>query len=113
MYFTPKVDNKTVNLHSLTTMPQVLTANRLSDGEVVYLAPDGAWVEGIEAAQNVTDAGAALTTGQQAERDLKIVHAYLFDITPDRRPVKMREIIRAAGLTVRTDLGMFSGDFST
>jgi hypothetical protein len=88
-------------------MAQVLTANRLSDGEVVYLASNGAWVESIAAAQVVTpaDSDAALATGQAAERDLKIVHAYLFDITPDRRPVKMREIIRAAGPTVRRDLG--------
>ena len=88
-------------------MAQVLTANRLSDGEVVYLAADGVWAESIAAAQVVTaaDSDAALATGQAAERDLKIVHAYLFDITPDRRPVKMREIIRAAGPTVRRDLG--------
>jgi hypothetical protein len=88
-------------------MAQVLTANRLSDGEVVYLAPDGVWVESIHAAQVVTaaDSGAVLATGQAAERDLTIVHAYLFDITPERRPVKMREVIRAAGPTVRTDLG--------
>lgn len=88
-------------------MAQVLTANRLSDGEVVYLAADGAWVEGMDAAQVVTsaDSEAVLAAGQQAERDLKVVHAYLFDITPQRRPVKMREIIRAAGPTVRTDLG--------
>lgn len=89
-------------------MPQVLTANRLSDGEVVYLAPDGAWVEGIAAAEVVATAereAAVLATGVAAERDLKIVHAYLFDITPERRPVKMREMIRAAGPTVRRDLG--------
>jgi hypothetical protein len=88
-------------------MAQVLTANRLSDGEVVYLASDGAWVEDLHTAQVVsgTEGDAALATGQQDERDQKVVHAYLFDITPDRRPVKMREIIRAAGPTVRTDLG--------
>jgi hypothetical protein len=33
-------------------MAQVLTANRLSDGEVVYLAADGAWVENISAARS-------------------------------------------------------------
>jgi hypothetical protein len=88
-------------------MAQVLTANRLTDGEVVYLALDGAWVESVHAAQAVgpPEAAAVLATGQAAERDQKIVHAYLFDITPDRRPVKMREIIRAAGPTVRRDLG--------
>ncbi len=88
-------------------MAQVLTANRLSDGEVVYLAADGAWVEDLHTAQVVSgpEGDIALATGQQAERDQKVVHAYLFDITPDRRPVKMREIIRAAGPTVRMDLG--------
>jgi hypothetical protein len=87
---------------------QVLTANRLSDGEVVYLAADGAWVESLAAAQVVSTAESeaqAVATGAAAERELKVVHAYLFDITPDRKPVKMREVIRAAGPTVRRDLG--------
>jgi Protein of unknown function (DUF2849) len=89
-------------------MAQVRTANRLRDGEVVYLAADGAWVESLAAAQLVGTAeseAAALAAGAAAERDLKVVHAYLFGITPDRKPVKMREIIRAAGPTVRRDLG--------
>ncbi|MDZ4740850.1 MAG: DUF2849 domain-containing protein [Alphaproteobacteria bacterium] len=89
-------------------MPQVLTANRLSDGEVVYLATDGAWVERIAAAQVFTspaEGESSLDIGAAAERELKIVHAYLFDITPAGKPVKMREIIRAAGPTVRRDLG--------
>jgi hypothetical protein len=92
-------------------MAQVLTANRLGDGEVVYLAADGAWVESIDRAQPLTgaEAEAALAAGQAAEREQKVVHAYLFDITPDRRPVKMREIIRAAGPTVRRDLGKQAG----
>lgn len=87
---------------------QVLTANRLSDGEVVYLAADGAWVESLAAAQVVGTAESeahALAAGAAGERDRVIVHAYLFDITPDRKPVKMREVIRAAGPTVRRDLG--------
>lgn len=89
-------------------MAQVLTANRLSDGEVVYLAADGAWVEGFDAAQVLAtpaDGEAALAVGQEAERKQQVVHAYLFDITPAKKPVKMREIIRAAGPTVRRDLG--------
>lgn len=89
-------------------MAQMLTANRLNDGEVVYLAAGGAWVEAIDAAQvlaTAADGEAALVTGQAAERHRVVVHAYLFDVTPDRRPVKMREIIRATGPTVRRDLG--------
>ena len=89
-------------------MAQALTANRLSDGEVVYLAAGGAWVERLESAHVLAtpaEGESALRVGQEAERTQQVVHAYLFDITPERRPVKMREIIRAAGPTVRQDLG--------
>ena len=91
-------------------MPQVLTANRLNDGEVVYLAADGAWVERIAGARTFAtkaEGEAALAIGVEAERDQLVVHAYLFDVTPAdaTKPVKMREIIRAAGPTVRRDLG--------
>lgn len=92
-------------------MAQVLTANRLVDGEVVYLAAGDAWVERLPDArllQSKTEGEAALKVGEAAERDRKVVHAYLFDVvTKDGavKPVKMREIIRAAGPTVRTDLG--------
>ena len=92
-------------------MLQVLTANRLIDGEVVYLAPNGAWVERLDAARvfdNKADADAALGLGGEAERRQLIVHAYLFDVVQvddGLKPVKQREIIRAAGPTVRRDLG--------
>lgn len=92
-------------------MPQVLTANRLIDGEVVYLAADGAWVETLSDAAILTakaDNEAALARGAHAEENQQVVHAYLFDIVTagsGPKPVKMREIIRAAGPSVRTDLG--------
>jgi hypothetical protein len=92
-------------------MPQVLTANRLNDGEVVYLAADGAWVDDLAAASVLATKGegeAALAVGAKAELNQEIVHAYLFDLVgagPPLKPVKQREIIRAAGPTVRTDLG--------
>lgn len=92
-------------------MPQVLTANRLNDGEVVYLAADGAWVEDLSAASILATPAAgeaALAKGADAERNQEIVHAYLFEVVDavaPLRPVKKREIIRAAGPTVRTDLG--------
>ena len=92
-------------------MPHVLTANRLLDGEVVYLSADGAWVENLAAAAVLAtkaEGEAALTRGLKAEENQEIVHAYLFDVHPavtPLKPVKQREIIRAAGPTVRTDLG--------
>ncbi len=89
-------------------MPQVLTANRLVDGEVVYLAAGDAWVEDLGRAQvfaSAADGKAALAKGAEAERERHIVNAYLLDMAPAGAPVKMREIIRAAGPTVRRDLG--------
>ena len=92
-------------------MPQVLTANRLTDGEVVYLDAADRWVERLAEAQILAtnaDGEAALAKGVEAETERKVVHAYLFDITGQGealKPVKMREIIRAAGPTVRRDLG--------
>ena len=74
----------------------------------MYLAADGAWVEDIAAAEILAtpaEGETALAKGADAERNLHVVHAYLFDINPQLKPVKMREIIRAAGPTVRRDLG--------
>lgn len=92
-------------------MPQVLTANRLLDGEVVYLAADGLWVESLAGAAVLAtkaEGESALATGAKAELNQVIVHAYLFDVVDaatSLKPVRMREIIRAAGPTVRLDLG--------
>ena len=92
-------------------MPQVLTANRLIDGEVVYLSPGDAWVVDLDAAaifSTKAEGETALAKGVHAEENQQVVHAYLFDVVAAAaplKPVKMREIIRAAGPTVRTDLG--------
>lgn len=92
-------------------MLQVLTANRLVDGAVIYLSQAGGWVERLDKAlvfETKADAEAALAIGTEAERRQILVHAYLFEVhqTGDHlRPVKQREIIRAAGPSVRRDLG--------
>ena len=55
-----------------------------------------------------SDGETALEAGRDAERRRVVVHPYLFDVTVAAgsiRPVKMREVIRAAGPTVRRDLG--------
>jgi hypothetical protein len=92
-------------------MPQVLTANRLLDGEVVYLGAHDGWVERLAEAHVLASSAegeAALAKGVAAETERKVVHAYLFDVAglgETLKPVKMREVIRAAGPTVRRDLG--------
>lgn len=91
---------------------QAITANRLRDGEVVFLAAGGTWVESLDTAALFDDlaaAEAALTAARsQAERERFGVDVYAFDVRIEdgaRVPVKMRERIRALGPTVRTDLG--------
>lgn len=90
---------------------QVISANRLNDGLVVYLTEAGDWAEKIDAALIVDGqdaASAAIATANEAVAQQTIVDPYAIDIeqTDDRRqPTKLREFIRAHGPTVRRDLG--------
>ena len=90
---------------------QIVTANRLRDGAVVYLGPHESLVETLEAAQR-------LSTKAENEAALARAAAYVAEqviVTPSPidvaetpaglKPLRMREIIRAAGPTVRVDLG--------
>ena len=94
---------------------QILTANRLRDGEVVYWK-DGAWVGALAEADIFADKPAAeraLKAADRAVQDRLVVNPYLFEVRRDAgavRPVKERELIRAAGPTVRLDLGKQSGE---
>jgi hypothetical protein len=94
----------------MAKMAQVLTANRLRDGEVVYWRA-GEWLTAFPAAEVFPEAAgaeAALSAAGESVRDRVVVNPYLFDVREDAgslRPVKEREIIRAAGPTVRLDLG--------
>lgn len=89
----------------------VITANRLIDGEVVWLATGGRWVETVEAADTFAakpDLQAGLERAQTSVDARVIVDPY--EIAVDQKngrlvPVRFREQIRALGPTVRLDLG--------
>jgi Protein of unknown function (DUF2849) len=88
-------------------VPQMLTANRLKDGAVLYWK-HGAWVEALAEGEVLADgaaADAALAGAQAFVADNSVVGVYLFDLRADGRPLKEREIIRAHGPSVREDLG--------
>ena len=91
---------------------QVLTANRLSDGEVVFLG-DGHWVEHISAADLfVGDAGAPALAAAEAQPTV-VVAPYLIDVVPTDGvpvPVAYRERLRAIGPTTHPDLGKQAED---
>ena len=90
---------------------KILTANRLTDGEAVWLCADHSWAETIDVAEIARDAA----TEEKLERAGKaalckneVVDLALVDIDlVDGRiwPKRLRERIRAAGPTNRTDLG--------
>lgn len=89
---------------------QMVLANRLTDGRVVFLAADGNWVENIESgARSADDQRAAemLAAAHLAESRGVVVEPYLIGIrhaSGRLQPVSFREGIRARGPTVRTDL---------
>jgi len=90
---------------------KVVTANRLLDGEVVWLGADKNWVGDLSRAQILEtkdDLAAAMVTAGQAIADRQVVEAYDVDVVlEDGRltPKRLRERIRAAGPTILPDLG--------
>ena len=89
---------------------QVLTANRLRDGDVVYWR-GGAWVEAFKDAEvfaDKTSADAALAAAQACVKGRIVVGTYLFAVRDEAgriRAVEEREIVRSEGPSVRRDLG--------
>jgi hypothetical protein len=90
---------------------KILTANRLHDGEVVFLTHSGQWSENIDGAVLATEpqAQAALEArGKEQERDNVVTGVYLFDAERREGHVfasHIKERIRSLGPTVRVDLG--------
>jgi hypothetical protein len=96
---------------------QMLTANRLRDGDVLYRKGDG-WVlmlaDGdVYADQASADAALAAATAELVRNEF--VAPYLFEVREVNgkiRPVKEREIIRAAGPTVHPHTGKQAGQIN-
>ena len=91
-------------------MLQVLTANRLIQGDVVYWTFAQGWVASFADADLLVQeqAEAALKRAAQDVAARHVVNPYLLDVKNQNGrtvPVKTREVLRAAGPSVRTDLG--------
>jgi hypothetical protein len=87
----------------------VITANRLHDGVVIYWAESGDWVVDIDAACVDADAESLLSRAKVGDWSLTAVDAYAIEVTrtPEGHvhPTQIKEIIRTKGPTVRLDLG--------
>ena len=87
---------------------KAVTANRLTDGAVVYLDDDNQWTHDIAAAAQFSGDGAETALASAQARIGEIADAYLIDVGEDAAPTgraALRETIRKAGPTVRLDLG--------
>lgn len=90
---------------------QVLTANRLGDGAVVYRSQAGAWSEHLNESRILAsseEAAQVLAEAETAQASLEIVGPYLMPVE-DRNgqinPTEMREFIRAKGPSISFDAG--------
>ena len=90
---------------------QVLTANLLRDGLVVFMTDGAAWSPWIEDASIATSRDSALELegkGTVAAKANHVVGPYLIDVIEENgrpRANLIREHLRTLGPTVRTDLG--------
>ena len=84
---------------------QVITANRLRDGVVIYLQMHGDhhhWCENIRDAA-ILDAGGVETMLARALADVRenrIVDPYAIGVSADHTPLTQRETVRAGGPTI-------------
>lgn len=90
---------------------KILTGNRLTDGVAVWYAGDGSWAERIDAALTVSDKAGETeleAIGKGAAAANLVVDLDLVDVEMKEGrlvPLRLRERIRAAGPSNRTDLG--------
>ena len=86
---------------------QAITANRLSDGLVVYFTRLGGWSERLSDARATRDEAEAARLLEESEKTalLDVVGPYVIELERQdgiARPVRYRESIRAAGPSVET-----------
>jgi len=90
------------------SMPSIVTANRLTDGIVVYLAKDGGWTEEIDRARVAETETETKALEDEAAKDVKarkVVAVYAMDVALHDGavdPLSVRERIRASHRTTLT-----------
>ncbi len=97
-------------------LAQIVTANNLATGEVVFYATAHGWTNRFHKAQilnNLTEAEALLAQAQIDETNNLVVGAYLIDVTIDNNrpvPVSLREKLRVNGPSIHPQFHKQSHD---
>jgi sulfite reductase (NADPH) hemoprotein beta-component len=87
-------------------MPKIVSANRLSDGIVVYLGAEGAWLGALDEARvftDATEAEAGLAAAREDARQNLVVDPFMVEVATGEgglRPITLRNSIRAQGPTI-------------
>jgi hypothetical protein len=94
---------------------KIVTANRLTDGVVVYRAEDGGWTTAFDLARSFTPEAAADALAAALDESRLVVGAYLVEVGEAgfTRRERQRETIRARGPSVGHSLdwrGAEAGD---
>jgi hypothetical protein len=90
---------------------KVLTANRLTDGEAVWLAADHSWAETLDEAEVARNAEAEEKLSELGKASYlrnEVVDVDLIDVeivAGKIVPTRLRERIRAAGPTIHPNIG--------
>ncbi len=90
---------------------QVVTANRIGDGTVVYLTRVGGWSERItdgQVSRSDEERDALMAVAQATAEIPAVVEPYVIDVVEEAgavRPVRYREAIRARGPTIHPAFG--------
>lgn len=92
------------NMRTQTVPKQVITANRLADGAVVYMTAAETWSRNVDEARPIEKAevAAALAAAEHAVKACEVVAPYAIEVEIAGlrvSPVRYREQIRAAGPT--------------
>ena len=91
--------------------PQVVTANRIGDGTVVYLTRVGGWSERIadgQVSRSDEERDTLMAVARETAEIPEVVEPYAIDVVEGAgvvRPVRYREAIRAQGPTTHPAFG--------
>ncbi len=94
-----------------TVALQVVTANRIGDGTVVYLTKDGGWSEWVtdgQVSRSDEERDTLMAVARATAEIPEVVEPYVIDVVEEAgvvRPVRYREAIRAQGPTIHPAFG--------
>ncbi|MFQ5764930.1 MAG: DUF2849 domain-containing protein [Rhodospirillales bacterium] len=88
---------------------KIVTANRIGDGVVIFLAEGERWTEIVHeslVAEGEEEEAALMAVAEKFDRDAVVIQPYLIDVTragDEVRPTRYRERIRAFGPSIHPD----------